>query len=263
MLKVSAVQYLNTVPLVWGMLRGPQQGLFDLSFTTPARCADAVRSGQADVGIVPSIEYQRMNGLEIVPGLSISSRNQVRSVILLSNIPIEKLKSVVVDNSSRTSVALLQVLLRKFYDRQVAFTFASPEPRPMLAQADAALLIGDTAMTHNLAVPFVYDLAAEWRKFTSLPFVFALWAGKRNAQLGQSRQAFLASRDYGLAHVDDIAAEYAPKLNLPQTELKVYLTENIDYSLDEENLRGLRHFYELAHTTGIISRVKELRFAGD
>src|SRR6266699_54504 len=115
--RVSVVKYLNTVPLIWGMLRGEQRGNFDLDFTTPASCADAVRSGEADVGIIPSIEYQRMEDAEIVGGVAIASKGRVRSVLLLSKAPIERIRTVALDNSSRTSVALLAILLRRFYGR--------------------------------------------------------------------------------------------------------------------------------------------------
>ena len=259
--RVSVVKYLNTVPLIWGMLRGEQQGKFELSFTTPASCADAVRSGEADVGIIPSIEYQRMEDAEIVGGVSIASKNRVRSVLLLSKTPIEKIRTVALDNSSRTSVALLEILLRKFYERTVDSVPLAPDPDEMLKRADAALVIGDPALAYDGQVSEVYDLAAEWRKFTGLPFVFALWAGRSGAKLAGLRKDFEESRDFGLARVDEIAEEFAPKYGLRPREVKVYLTENIDYTLDEENLEGLRLFYKLARETEITERERGLHFA--
>ena len=259
--KVSVVQYLNTVPLIWGMLKGEQKAKYDLDFTTPALCADAVQRGEVDVGIIPSIEYQRIEGLQILPGLSIASKGKVKSVLLFSKEPIEKIQTIAVDNSSRTSTALLMLLMRKFYARPVRFIPSPPHPADMLGSADAALVIGDPALAYNGRIPEVYDLAAEWKKFTGLPFVFAVWAGREDAQIGRFREDFEASLRYGLTHVDEIAQEYAPKLDLPPEEVKVYLTENIDYSLDEENCRGLRLFYRLARETGILGREKEINFA--
>ena len=258
--RVSVVKYLNTVPLVWGMLHGEQRGKYELDFTTPAGCADAVLAGEADVGIVPSIEYQRMQEVEILPGLSIASKAPVRSVLLLSAVPIERIRTVSIDDSSRTSVALTAILLRKFYQREFDSIPSAPDPDEMLKRADAALVIGDPALAYKGQAAHVYDLAAEWKKFTGLPFVFALWVGHADRAWGDLRQDFEDSCAYGLAHLDDIANAYAPSCGLTPKEVKVYLTENIDYTLDEENLRGLGLFYKLARELGITEEEKGLRF---
>jgi chorismate dehydratase len=259
--KISVVQYLNTAPLIWGMVKGEQQGKYELSYTTPAQCADAVRQKTVDVGIIPSIEYQRLEKAQIIAGISIAAKNEVKSVLLLSKVPIAKIQTVAVDNSSRTSSALLRILMRKFYSRFITAIPFSPKPDEMLKKADAALIIGDPALTYNGQVPEVFDLGEEWKKATGLPFVFALWVGYEDARLSKFRKDFEDSRDYGLAHIDEIAAEYAPKLNMNQQAVKVYLTQNIDYSLDEDNRNGLRLFYKLARETGIIPVEKELSFA--
>jgi chorismate dehydratase len=258
--KVSVVQYLNAVPLVWGMLKGIQQGRYALEFTTPAACADAVRLGKTDLGIIPSIEYQRLERAQVLSGISIAAKEEVKSVLLLSKVPIEKVQTVAVDNSSRTSAALLRILMRKFYSRWVNVVPSAPKPAQMLKRAEAALIIGDPALTYDGQVPEVYDLAAEWKKFTGLPFVFALWVGREEAKVGRYRKDFEGSRDYGLAHIDAIAAEYAPKLNMQPPGVKAYLTQNVDYSLDEENRKGLRLFYKLAREAGIIPVEKDLYF---
>jgi chorismate dehydratase len=261
-LRVSVVQYLNTAPLVWGMLHGSERGRFDLAFTTPACCAEDLRAGRADIGIIPSIEYQRIADLKVLPGVAIASKHVVCSVLLLSRLPIERIQTVALDTSSRTSVALVQVLLRKFYHLDVVARPASPDPDAMLRTADAALLIGDPALVYSGSAR-AYDLAAEWRRFTGLPFVFAVWAygaglGIDAAELSRS---FACSRDEGLTHVADIAADWAPRLGLTSAAVQIYLTENIDYTLDEENLAGLRLFYRLAHEVGAAPAVKELDFS--
>jgi len=261
MLKVSVVKYLNTVPLIWGMLHGEQQGKYELELTTPAACAEAVRQRQADIGIVPVIEYQRMDHMRILAGISIAAKEEVKSVLLLSKMPIAKVQKVAVDNSSRTSAALLRILMRKFYSRFISVQLAAPRPDVMLKQADAALVIGDVALSYNGQVSEVYDLGAEWKKFTGLPFVFAFWAGHEDGKLDKYHKDFEDSRAFGLAHVDDIAAEYAPKLNMKPPGVKHYLTQNIDYSLDEDNRKGLRLFYKLAREAGIIPVEKDLYFA--
>jgi chorismate dehydratase len=242
------------------MLHGEQQGRHQLEFATPASCADAVRQRKADIGIVPCIEYHRMERMEILSGISIASKREVKSVLLLSKVPIEKVHSVAVDNSSRSSAALLRVLMRKFHSRGIDMVSVYPQPEEMLKRADAALVIGDVALTCDRSALEVYDLAAEWRKFTGLPFVFALWVGHEDGRLGRYRQDFEDSRSFGLAHVEEIAAEYAPKLHLTPAAVKTYLTENIDYSLDEENCEGLRLFSKLACEAGIIAVERELHF---
>ena len=259
-LRISVVQYLNTVPLVWGMLHGEQQCKYELAFTTPARCADAVRDGKADVGIIPSIEYQRIRGLRIVSGVSIASNSEVKSVLLLSKVPAENVRTVAVDNSSRASVALVRVLLEKFYLRRVEMTSTDPEPDEMLTRADAALVIGDHALAYRGPAPHVYDLGAEWRKFTGLPFVFAFWAGREETTLGELSGDLRKSRDDGLAHIDEIAAECAPRYQLRPEEVKVYLTQNIDYNLNESHRQGLGLFYKLAAEVGVIPEVRDLEF---
>jgi chorismate dehydratase len=259
--RVSVVQYLNTAPLVWGMLKGEQTGKYNLSFTTPAQCAEAVRKNDAEIGIIPSIEYQKMDHVQVLGGLSISSRGEARSVLLLSKMPIENVETIALDNSSRTSAALVRILMRRFYSRFVTVTPAAPKPEEMLKRADAALVIGDPALAYEGPVAEVYDLAAEWKKFTGLPFVFALWVGHERARIGNYQEDFKASRDFGLAHLSDIGQEYGPKLNMSPEAVQAYLTENIHYSLDEEEKKGLKLFYKLAREVGVVPAEKELVFA--
>jgi chorismate dehydratase len=258
--KVSVVQYLNTIPLIWGMLRGEQRGKYKLEFTTPAGCAEALRARRADVGIIPSIEYQRMNEVEVLPDLAIASKGPVKSVLLFSNRPIAQLQTIAMDNSSRTSVALVTILLRKFYRRDFTSVSAAPHPSEMLRMADAALVIGDPALAYRGRVPYVYDLATEWRKFTGLPFVFALWVGHAGDKLAGVRRDFEDSRNYGLSRINEIAEEYAPQYELTPDQVKVYLTQNIDYTLDAANLKGVRLFFQLARELEIIQLEKDLFF---
>jgi len=258
--RVSVVQYLNTVPLIWGMVHGEQQCKYELTFTTPAGCAEAVREGKADIGIIPSIEYQRIDGLRVVRGVSIASNFEVRSVLLLSNVPVERVRTVAADNSSRTSVALARILLEKFYLRQVEISGADPEPDDMLKRSDSAVVIGDPALAYRGPAPHVYDLAAEWRKFTGLPFVFAFWAGRDSEKLQELAADLRLSRDYGLAHIDEVAAECAPKYNMRPEDVKVYLTHNIDYNLNEDHRQGVGLFCKLAREVGAISEVRDIVF---
>jgi chorismate dehydratase len=261
--RVSVVKYLNTAPLIWGLERGPGRKKYELAFTTPAGCAEDLRTGRAEIGIIPSIEYQRIEGLKVLAGISIASKRRVRSVLLLAQVPIEQVRSVALDTSSRTSAALVQILFRKFYGMDVMTLSAEPDPNAMLLRADAALLIGDPALVYQGPAQMI-DLAAEWRKFTGLPFVFAVWAcrsGEVYGSMDDVRRDFERARDEGFAHIPEIALEWGPRLGLAAGEVSVYLTENIDYTLDEENLAGLRLFYKLAAEAGVIPAVKDLDFA--
>jgi predicted solute-binding protein len=243
------------------MLHGEQQGKFDLQFTTPANCAEAVLRRKVDAGIIPSIEYHRMDKAQILSGMSIAAKNEVKSVLLLSKVPIANIRNVATDNSSKTSVALLRVLMRKFYSKWINIMPLVPRPETMLERADAAMIIGDTALTYSGQVAEVYDLGAEWKRLTGLPFVFALWVGQGGLNLTKHHADFAASLAFGLAHIDDIAAEYAPKLGITPDAVKVYLTRNIDYSLDDENRQGLRLFFKLARESGVLLVEKEMLFA--
>jgi chorismate dehydratase len=258
--KVSVVQYLNTVPLIWGMLRGEQQGKFDLEFTTPARCADAVRDGMAQIGIIPTIELQRIRTLEVIPDISISSLRRVKSVALFSKKPLEKVETIALDACSRTSVALLTILLKRFYHLDPQMTTAEPDGDAMLQSSDAALLIGDPALVYDGSGMIVYDLAAEWEQFTGLPFVFAVWAGPANAGLREVADDFQRSRDYGLAHIDEIAREYGPRHSMIPEQVRIYLTEHINYNLTKAHREGLTLFHRLAREIGLVPHLTEVRF---
>jgi chorismate dehydratase len=169
-------------------------------------------------------------------------------------------KTIALDASSRTSVALLRILLEKHYRLSPQTITAEPDARAMLQKADAALLIGDPALVCNGSGMMVYDLAAEWKKFTGLPFVFAVWAGPASAGLRNVAEDFQKSRDYGLAHVSEIAHEYAPRHSMTAEEVKIYLTEHINYNLSEAHREGMALFHSLAREVGLTPGVKEVRF---
>ncbi|MFI5127357.1 MAG: menaquinone biosynthetic enzyme MqnA/MqnD family protein, partial [Candidatus Acidiferrales bacterium] len=145
-LRISVVEYLNTAPLVWGFTEGPLAGKYDLSFTVPSQCAEALRRGDADVAIMPAIEYQRMEGMVILPGMSVAAKGEVRSILVVSKKPIDRAKRIALDTSSRSSSALVRLLAAGAWDIQPEFVDAAPDASAMLADADAALVIGDPAL---------------------------------------------------------------------------------------------------------------------
>jgi len=286
-LRISIVQYLNTAPLVRGFTHGPLRGKYALSFTVPSQCADALRSGSVDIAIIPAIEYQRIPGLVVLPNLSIASKKSVRSLLLISRKPIQDVQRIALDKSSRSTQALTRILCRKRWGIEPDFFEAEPDLQNMLQQADAALLIGDPALRlafgmqsygvsettgealfsgASAGLPdgstlFVYDMVEKWRSLTSLPAVLAIWAARKGTVTPEIVRDFAASLAYGKQHVEEISAEAALEMNLPADKLRRYLTENIDYSLDEENLRGLRRYYEFASELGLIEGVKPVEIA--
>ena len=270
-LRVSAISFLNTAPLMWDFERGEAGKDFEISYTIPSECAAALASGTADMGIIPAVTYAQIPGLVILPNIAIAAKDHVRSILLISKKPMEDVRTVATDTSSRTSVALTQVLFAKFFGGHRKFTPHPPYVKEMLKEHDAALLIGDSALQISMHdSPYhLYDLAHEWRRLTGKPFVFAFWAVRLDALHRQPRslnlrEVFQQSRDHGLLpeSVAMLARAWAPKLRITEAEVTAYLTENIDYFLDRENHAGLQLFLSYAHEIGLIPAVAELRFLG-
>jgi chorismate dehydratase len=246
-LRVSAVSYLNTTPLVWGMLHGPQRGLFDLEFRIPAECADQLASGGADIGIVPSFELTRQE-LEIIPGTGIACHGAVRSILLMSKCPAAEIRTLAVDSSSRTSVELVRVILERRYGAEPRQIPHAPDLAAMLRVADAGLIIGDPALHIDPAsLPcHVYDLGAEWTELTGLPMVFAVWAGRKAVVSPRVVEAFRESCRYGLTHMDEIVAAESAGRGFPQALVREYLTRHIVHELGERDYRGMDLFLSYA-----------------
>jgi chorismate dehydratase len=257
--RLSIVSYLNSLPLGWGFLHGRQQGIFQLGFSVPSACADALSLGKADIGLLPAIEYQRIPELAIIPGVSLASKNSVASVLLISHVPFEQIKTLASDTSSRTSLALLKILFLENTGQTPVMVPHPPDLSTMLGNADAALLIGDQALQAQTNGFRVYDLAAEWIRLTGFPFVFAFWA-VRGELSALEIEAFQESYRFGRQHLDEIAQEQSPLLGLPHSVILRYLTWNMNYSLDDRNLSGLLQFYKYAEKHGIIPTVHPLKF---
>ena len=250
-LRVCAVSYLNTTPLVWGMLRGPQRGLFDLEFRIPAECADRLASGEVDIGILPSFELTRQE-VEILPGAGIACHGPVRSILLVSQRPAAEIRTLAADTSSRTSTQLARVILERRYGASPVTTPHPPDLEGMLRSADAALLIGDPALrVHAARLPYlVYDLGAEWVEMTGLPMVFAVWAGRKGVATAEVVEAFRESCRYGRERVDEIVAEEAPRRGIALEFAREYLTTRIVNELGPREYEGMRLFLEYARQAG-------------
>jgi len=290
-LRISVVEFLNTAPLVWGFTEGPLAGKYDLSFAVPSACSEALRRGEADIGIIPAIEYQRMDGnMVALPGMAIASKREVRSLLVVAKKPIEMAKRIALDTSSRSTAALVRMLAAERWKISPEFVDAAPDASEMLRTADAALMIGDPALAISLKmdilagklpsgeqccqgdpddmpVPgfetvFVYDVVHQWRQLTGKPSVLAIWVGRREVVTPELVADFLASKEYGQSHVAAIAEAASIKLDMQPGALRRYLTENINFDLDEENLSGLQLYFEKAAAAGLIPQARPVEFAG-
>ena len=265
-LRISAISYLNTAPLMWDFEHGSAARNFDISYTIPSLCAAALREGTGDIGIIPAAAYASIPDLVIIPGVAIAALDAVRSILVVSKVPLEEVTSLAADTSSMTSVALARVLFAKWLGGPRKFIPMAPELPEMLERCDAGLVIGDPALAINRAeYPFTYDLAQEWKRLTGRPFVFAFWAVRRAALRVYSGEPDLASifqqsRDHGLEHLHDIARQWAGRVGLSESEVESYLTRNIHFSLDPEGLEGMQMFFHYAAECGAIPAAPRLRF---
>jgi chorismate dehydratase len=259
-IRVSLVKYLNTAPLGWFFLHGPLKHHFEVTPATPAGCADQLARGEVDVGVIPSIEYQRIPDLRIIPGMSVSSGSRVRSVVMVRPAG-RKIRSVALDTSSRTSVVLLKLLLRHRMDLTPEFKPHPPDLAEMLEACDAALLIGDAALRLSTRELEVLDLAESWVQWQRRPFVFAVWACRRRDGLPENlTEIFQQAKEWGLKRRDELAEVYARRLKLSKDFLLKYLYENIDYSLEAPHREALETFYRLAVEDRLIDRAAPIRF---
>lgn len=259
-LRIASVPFVNARPLTRGFSAGPFRGIFRLQHVPPARIPDLLRTGKADVGLIPSIEYLGLPGAEFLPHLCIASKRRVRSVCLVSRVPLESVRSVALDSNSRTSVALLKIILWHRGVRDAVFVERSPSLKDMLHDHDAALLIGDAALTAVTTGLLVLDLAEEWFSLTGLPFVFALWAVRPGVILPDGVRPFLESRRIGLASLKEIAVHAGEELRLPPESIESYLKTNIHFYLGSEERRGLGLFFRQAQQLGLAPGRRAIRF---
>jgi predicted solute-binding protein len=259
--RLSIINYLNAAPLNFGFKQGLGAELFELHFQVPAVCADRLRGGEVDAGLISSIEFLRIPELRIVPGLCISARKRVRSVLLLSKVPPREIRTLALDASSRTSVVLAQLVLRERYGARPEAEEMKPDLPAMLAGHDAALMIGDGAMRAPKEGLIVLDLAEEWYAWTSLPFVFAFWAVRGDApELPGLASWFHRSLALGQASLGTLVEEALRSIGWTRKELEDYLTDNIHYELGTAEERSLALFYEKAVQHGFAPAFQPIRF---
>jgi chorismate dehydratase len=270
------VGYLNARPLVFGVERSPR---FDLRFDVPSKCAELLHERRIDVGLIPSIEYLRnpagaashdgAAAYRIVPDLAIASRGPVASVALYTTRPMAEVRSIAMDTSSRTSIALVGVLCARHFRIDPAIESRGPDLEGMLSRCDAALVIGDNALfaehekirlKADATRVQKIDLGEVWTSMTGLPFVWAFWAGRDGALGADDVQELSRARDAGTKQSELIAEQYSPGAPDRQRVGARYLRDNIKYSLGSDERAGLGLFYRYAAEAGVVDRPGPLRF---
>ena len=257
-LRLGVVSYLNAEPLVYGLSNHPR---FRLERDVPSRVAERLHRGESDLGMIPSIEFA-FGDYAIVPDIAIGSRGAVRSVNLYHRVPLQDVRRVALDTSSRTSVALLKVLLHESLGHHPEYLPLPPCVPTMLEAADAALVIGDPALYFDGEVPRL-DLGDEWLRRTGLPFVYAFWAGRPGAVSAADVRRLQQALREGREAIGSIAARYPSHGGPHETQNATYLRSNIVFTLGEDEKRGLREFYRRAHALDLIPRLPELHFHAD
>ncbi|MGH9381093.1 MAG: menaquinone biosynthetic enzyme MqnA/MqnD family protein [Thermoanaerobaculia bacterium] len=242
-LRVGIVDFLNSRPLAWGFRRGACPDGVEPVYDTPARLADMLAAGSLDVGLVPIVEAARIEGAQVLPGLCIGAVREVRSVLLVSQGPIARVRRIALDQASRTSAALVRLLAAERWGIDPEYVPRAADLAAMLEAADAALLIGDPALHIDRRGLQIWDLAAEWRAMTGLPFVFAAWTRRPGLELAPEQEAlFLHSLEAGLADLDRIVAEASRDTGLPPDLLHRYFTHHLHYRLGPEEQAGMEEF---------------------
>jgi chorismate dehydratase len=250
-LRVGAVSYLNTRPLIYGWERFVPRAELVLDY--PSVLADDLARGALDVALIPSIEFLRDPSYTVVSDACIACRGPVLSVKLLSRCPAEKIRSLALDQGSRTSAALAQILLGERFGVAPDLVPLPLEADPASAGTDATLLIGDRAM-HSPPGRYelIWDLGDQWCRWTGLPFVFAMWVA-RGGSTGPEFEAALAEcRDAGLAHLPEIADREAASLGLTSPQCLAYLRDNLHFHFGPREQRGLSLFYEHVARRGLV-----------
>ncbi len=262
--RVGHIQFLNCLPIYWGLVHSGALLDVELTKDTPDRLNDLLAEGGLDIGPISLVEYLRHAGdLLLLPDIAVGSDGPVLSVNLVSQIPLDQLDGgrVALGSTSRTSVLLARMWLEQVYGVRPTYFDCPPDLGAMLAEADAAVLIGDAALRATYDAPrrglVVHDLGQAWRDWTGLPMVFAVWAVRRSfaaahpEQVREVHQAFLHSRDDALAHVDEIAAQATRWEVFDAATLATYF-RTLDFSLGERQLQGLREFARRAGETGAV-----------
>ena len=257
---IGAVGYLNARPLTWALDADPQR--WAIRYDLPSVCSSLLHAGQVDLGLVPSIDYLQDPAYRFVPGVGIGSRGPVASVALYTRVPVERVRSIALDTSSRTSVTLIRVLCRHRFGVEPEFVAHAPDLPAMVASADAGLLIGDPAFEADHAGLGLrkVDLGEEWTAMTGLPFIYAAWTGRPGALTDADVEALQEAQQIGVRSVEAIAAEYGRGDAGRTARAAAYLRDNVKYGLGPDEAAGLQLFLNYAADLGLAPRRRQLEF---
>jgi chorismate dehydratase len=279
MLRVAAINFLNPAPLMWDFEHPPLAAAlaerYTLHYTQPSLCADELLGARADLGLIPIASLTP--SLAIVPGCTIASLNEVRSIQLIVKSPhtLATVKTIAADTASRSSLAYAEILFRKFLHTHPTFLPAAAAPIPMLQHADAAILIGDPALLALESREHIeaiigpcqwFDLAHEWRTRTNLPWVAAVWAvrpealASSNLTAAELTEDLETSRNHGLLNIENLVEQWTPRIALPPATIRHYLTSNIHYVLNTDCIRAIELFRQYAAEADILPPLPRLRF---
>ena len=265
MLKFGIHDFINAQPILASLREMGVWIKLDIYTDTPARLADQLGDGQLDLAMIPTIEYlKQAETLRLLPGISIASRNQVGTVLLISKYPLNAIKSLAIDNRSRTSVALLKLMFKDEFSSGLKWLVCDPSPQKMLRDHDAALIIGDPALGFKKEGTIVYDLSEEWYQRTGKTFVHAVIAAREGVEIGDRIvEIFRLAKQGGLMKITTIARAQARQTGFPENLLVDYLKNKIRYNLGAEELDGLGYFQSLCHSSGLIEKKFPFEFAFD
>lgn len=240
-IKISAVSYTNSLPFIYGIENSNfLNGSCILHKDFPAACADKLKSDQVDLGLIPVAEILNLKNPYIISDYCIGAYGEVKTVLLLSNVPLNNIKTILLDYQSRTSVNLVQVLAQNYWNINPDFINAQAGFENMIEADTAAVLIGDRTFNIQGKYEYVYDLALEWKNFTGLPFVFAAWVANKKLPDEFIRNFNNACR-FGLERIDDVIEKYAKHINYP---VKNYLTNDISYNFDDKKKEAMNKFLD-------------------
>lgn len=271
--RISASSYSNTAPLIWSFLYGSNRGKYEMILdNAPARSAELLANKRVDAALVPVIAYQLIEDLRLIPNVCVGAKEKVKSVCLVTKgEELEQVRTVSLDISSKTSVALTKIIFREFLGFEPIWKDSKPNVEKMLAESDCALLIGDPALAiADLSEPSAladgitlrkFDLAELWKSYTGFGFVFAMWMANFEKVETAKEIDFAHARNEGLQHLDEIIANYESEIRLPHQEFHKYLTENISFTINDSMQKGLELYFSLAYKNGLIEECKPLNFA--
>jgi chorismate dehydratase len=246
--RVSAVSYLNTLPFIYGLKQHDFSGKIDLSLDNPAVCAEKLLTGQADIGLIPVAVIPHLRHARIISDYCIGAKGKVKSVILYSTVPLKQIKTIWLDNQSRTSVRLIRILAQNFWQISPGWEKGPPGfEKSRLKIGEAGVIIGDRAFPITEKYPYIYDLSEEWENYTGLPFVFAAWTANKKINKEFLRE-FNGALKYGVTHPEETVNSFSDNNYLDKTSLLAYLKNNISFSLDKEKQKGMNRFFEELNT---------------